>query len=81
MDAAGQEALKRSLPLLEKKNLTTTVIVLPNGKDADESIHNDPSAFKKAVHEDVGVYDYLLEKAMDFFHRSFGIRRSLLYIF
>lgn len=63
MDKAGQEALKRSLPLLEAKGLTTTVIVLPNGKDADESIHNDPILFKKAIKADIGVYDYLLDKA------------------
>lgn len=63
MDKAGQEAVKRSLPLLEQKSLTTTVIVLPNGKDADESIHTDPVAFKKAIKADTGVYDYLLEKA------------------
>ncbi len=66
-DNAGQEALKRSLPLLEKKGLTTTVVVLPNGKDADESIKNNPVLFKKAVKEDVGVYDYLLEKAKEHF--------------
>ncbi|HSD98364.1 MAG TPA: DNA primase [Patescibacteria group bacterium] len=62
MDHAGQEALKRSLPLLEQKGLAAMVIVLPNGKDADESIKNDPTSFKEAIRGAVGVYDYLLEK-------------------
>lgn len=71
-DHAGQEAMKRSLPLLEKKGLLTTVIVLPSGKDADESIKTDPIAFIKAVKNDVGVYDYLLEKAK----QQYDIRSS-----
>lgn len=62
-DKAGQEALIRSLPLIEKKGLTATVVVLPSGKDPDELIKTDAIAFKKAVQKDVGVYDYLLEKA------------------
>lgn len=61
MDNAGQEAMKRSVTLLEKKGISTTVIVIPNGKDADEAIKEDPIAFKKALKNDVGVYDYLLD--------------------
>ncbi|HYK08629.1 MAG TPA: toprim domain-containing protein, partial [Candidatus Eisenbacteria bacterium] len=64
-DNAGQEALKRSLPLLEKKGLTTTVIVVPNGKDADESIKANPVAFKIAIKNDIGAYDYVLDKAKE----------------
>ena len=60
-DNAGQEAIKRSLPILEKENLTTTIIVIPNGKDPDESIKSDPILFKKAVKNDVPVYDVLLQ--------------------
>lgn len=61
-DKAGQEAIKRSLPIVEKKGLAVTVVVPPNGKDADEALKSDAGAFKKAVKEDVGVYDYLLQK-------------------
>lgn len=60
-DAAGQEAMKRSLLVLEKKGLTTTVVVIPNGKDPDEAIKTDPIAFKKAVTHDIPVYDVLLD--------------------
>ena len=63
-DRAGQEAIKRSLPALEKKSLSTSIIATPNGKDPDEAVRNDPFAFKKAVKNDVGVYDYLLEQTL-----------------
>lgn len=59
-DKAGQEAMKRSLTILEKKGLTTTVIVIPEGKDPDEAIKTDPITFKKAVKQDLPVYDVLL---------------------
>ena len=64
MDKAGQDALRRSIPLLEKKELLTTVIVLPNGKDPDESIQDNPITYKQAVKEGINVYDFLLEQAV-----------------
>lgn len=63
-DKAGQEAIKRSLPIVEKKGLTPTVIVIPDGKDPDESLKTDAGAFKKAVSHDLGIYDYLFDKAV-----------------
>lgn len=64
MDKAGQEAVKRSLPNLEKKGLRTTVIVIPEGKDADDAIKQNPFAFKKAIKHDIDIYEFLLEKAL-----------------
>ncbi len=64
MDKAGQEALRRSIPLLEKKQLQTSVIVLSNGKDPDESIQNNPIEYKQAVRKDIGVYDFLLSEVL-----------------
>lgn len=61
-DMAGQDAIVRSIPNLEKKGLTITVIVPPGGKDPDEVIQSDPILFKQAVKHDTPVYDYLLEK-------------------
>lgn len=69
-DNAGQEAIKRSLVTLEKKGITTTVVVAPSGKDADEALQTDPYGFKKAVQEDKGVYDYLLEKSLEKFGKK-----------
>src|SRR5579862_4305016 len=61
-DKAGQEAIKRSLAVVEKKGLTPTVIEIPGGKDPDEALQKEPGLFKKAVREDIGIYDYLFEK-------------------
>ena len=63
-DSAGQEALKRSLPILERKGVATTVIQIPGGKDPDEAIKTDPLSFKKAVKKPVPVYDVLIDLAL-----------------
>lgn len=61
-DKAGQEAIKRSLPIVEKKNITPTVIEIPGGKDPDEALKNESGVFKRAVKEDIGIYDFLFKK-------------------
>jgi DNA primase len=61
-DNAGFEATRRSLEVIEKKGLTTSMIVVKDGKDPDEAVKKNPVAFKKAVKESIGVYDYLTEK-------------------
>ena len=61
-DSAGFEATKRSLEILEKKELTINVLEIKNGKDPDESIKNDPSAFKKELKANISVYDFLISK-------------------
>ncbi len=63
-DKAGQEAIKRSLAVVEKKGLTPTVIEIPGGKDPDEALQKEPGLFKKAVREDIGIYDYLFDKTL-----------------
>lgn len=63
-DKAGQEAIKRSLSVVEKKGLTPTVIEIPGGKDPDEALKNEPGMFKKAVNNDIGIYDYLFDKTL-----------------
>lgn len=61
-DNAGFEATKRSLETIEKKGLTTSIIVVKNAKDPDEAIKKNPGEFKKAVRESMGIYDYLIDK-------------------
>lgn len=60
-DSAGMQAMTRSLPVLEKRGLTITVII-PEGKDPDEAIKKNPGAFKKAINNDIEVYDFLISK-------------------
>jgi DNA primase len=61
-DNAGFEATKRSLEVLEKKGLTASIVILKDGKDPDEALKKNPSGFKKALKENLGVYDYLVNK-------------------
>jgi DNA primase len=61
-DNAGFEATRRSLEVLEKKDMTTSIIIIKDGKDPDEALKTNPTGFKKAMRENLGVYDYLLEK-------------------
>ncbi|GIW61202.1 MAG: hypothetical protein KatS3mg089_0054 [Patescibacteria group bacterium] len=42
-DAAGQEAIRRSLPLIESKGLRVTVVVIQDGKDPDEAVRKNPA--------------------------------------
>jgi DNA primase len=63
-DKAGQNAIKRSLAIVEKKGLTPTVIEIPGAKDPDEILQDNPGLFKKAVRSDVNIYDYLFAKIL-----------------
>lgn len=63
-DKAGQEALVRSLPLLEKASLHVSVLVLEEGKDPAEVLSIDPGGFKKALKNAEPVYDFLITKSL-----------------
>lgn len=63
-DLAGREAIKRSILVLEKHGLTTSIILVPNGKDPDDAIKQNPTEFKIAVKNDINAYDYLLDQAI-----------------
>jgi len=76
MDAAGFEATKRSLPIIEKKSLTTTIVVMQNGKDPDEAIKDNSGAFKKALNEDIGVYDFLITKFLSIYDRKTSVGKG-----
>jgi len=69
-DRAGKEAIKRSLPILEKYNLQTSVIVIPGGKDPDEAMKTDAVGFKQAVKHDIGIYEYLLLAALNSYDKK-----------
>lgn len=69
-DKAGQDALKRSVPLLEKRGLQVSVVQIGEGKDPDEAIRHDPVSFKKAVEKDTGIYDFLLDQVLTMFDKA-----------
>ncbi len=60
-DEAGFEAEKRSLPILERKGITTTIIKLGSYKDPDEAIKKDPFFFKRTIKNDISIYDFLID--------------------
>lgn len=64
-DEAGFEATKRSLPIIEKKGLTTHVIALKGVKDPDEAVKKDPIAFKVALNKSQNIYDFLVSYYAD----------------
>ncbi len=67
MDSAGQDALRRSVPVLEEEDMTITAVVLPSGKDPDELAREDPIALRKALEDDSPIYDVLLQQFMHLF--------------
>lgn len=60
-DSAGIEAMRRSVPILEKRGLLISV-VNAGGKDPDEAIRENPVEFKIAIKNAQEVYDFLLDK-------------------
>lgn len=71
-DIAGIEAMKRSLPILEKRSLSATAVVPPNAKDPDESLNNNPVGFKKAIRDAPSVYDFFIS----YFKEKYGIEEA-----
>lgn len=63
-DAAGVEAQRRSITLIEKEGITTSVITLPQGKDPDELIRETPHLFKQAVKQDTNIYDFIIDSSL-----------------
>ncbi len=63
-DPAGTEAQRRSIQLIEHEGITATVIKPPQGKDPDELLNENPAIFKKAIKEDINVYDFIIDSAI-----------------
>ena len=60
-DEAGLTALKRSIPVLEKRGLSISVVEY-GGKDPDDAIKKSSVNFKKSLKNDIDVYDFLISK-------------------
>ncbi len=60
-DSAGIMAMRRSVPILEKRGLLISVIN-SGGKDPDEAIKENPIEFKIAIKNAREVYDFLIDK-------------------
>lgn len=62
-DPAGTEAQRRSIALITKEGMNASVIIPPHGKDPDELLRENPLLFKKALKNEVNIYDFILESA------------------
>lgn len=65
-DAAGQEAIKKSIQLMQNTGLNVRVIVIPDGKDPDEFIRkNGADRFRALLEGAVSDIEYKLLLASD----------------
>jgi len=62
MDDAGQMAADRGIKEVLGQELNLKVIVLPQGKDPDESLRNNPDDFKEAVKNAKPMLEYYFKK-------------------
>lgn len=69
-DPAGLIAAKRSIEIAESAGMNIKVVQTPLGKDPDECVNLNPSAWKKAVDTAVPFYDFILNSALKKYNRS-----------
>jgi len=64
-DSAGVAAIKRSVEIAEKRGLSMKVVLITGGKDPDEIARENPGKWRDMVEEAVGIYDFVLKKAIE----------------
>lgn len=76
-DVAGDQASRRGIAIAEKAGLDMRVMVLPQGKDPDEAVHENVGLMKRAVKDAMPIYDYFFLSAQKRFSASdpFGKKR------
>jgi DNA primase len=62
-DTAGTEAQRRSIALITHEGINASVVIPPEGKDADEVLRENPLLFKKSLKNEVNIYDFIIETA------------------
>jgi len=62
MDKAGQMAADRGIREVLAQDLNLKIIILPNGKDPDECLRNNPDDFKAAIKDAKPMLEYYFEK-------------------
>jgi DNA primase len=76
-DMAGDAASRRGIDIAQRAGMDLRVVAIPNGKDPDEAVREDPVSFKKAIKNAVPIYDYFLASAVKRFDpkTSFGKKK------
>jgi DNA primase len=62
MDAAGQAAARRSIKTCLENDLNVKIILLSSGKDAAESLRENPEDWKNAVESASGIMEYYFKE-------------------
>ncbi|PIZ41185.1 DNA primase [candidate division WWE3 bacterium CG10_big_fil_rev_8_21_14_0_10_48_23] len=66
-DSAGMEATKKGIMLAQAAGLEVKAVLLPFGKDPDEAIRSNESAFRHALEEALPIFDFYLASALERF--------------
>lgn len=64
IDAAGLEATKKAIPILNEAGLDLRVAQLAGGKDPDELARHDPKQWREMVKKTQTVYDFFIDTAL-----------------
>ncbi|MDZ4210018.1 MAG: DNA primase, partial [Candidatus Curtissbacteria bacterium] len=63
VDLAGDQAARRGIKTAENSGFTLKIAQVPQGKDPDDLIRQNPKEWKRVVNEAIGVYDFLLDSS------------------
>ena len=69
-DAAGMDATFRAIELAQMADLNIQIIQIPEGKDPDECIQNNPKEWEKAVKNPINVMDFYFAYAFKQFNKD-----------
>ncbi len=60
-DPAGLRAAERAIPIAGKVGVTLSIITIPEGKDPDELVRRDPTAWQQVIEQPQYALDWLIE--------------------
>ncbi len=61
-DKAGLAATERAIPIASKVNVSLSIISIPEGKDPDELIRNNPVLWEEAISQPQYALDWLIDR-------------------
>lgn len=61
-DRAGIAATERAIPIASKVNVSLSIISIPEGKDPDELIRNNPTLWEEAISQPQYALDWLIDR-------------------
>jgi len=61
-DKAGMAATERAIPIASRVKVSLSIVEIPEGKDPDELIQQDPELWKSAIKHNKYALDWLMER-------------------